>query len=480
MFSVPCVFFATISLFFTTVAYAEDNTDLLTAGATTKVSASKTLVPLDSPGGIGVRLNGYYILNASARHSESSENTKALENTKVLESPSKSTKDTKVSSDSKLSMPSEDTKTTTTESKKKPQQKIEDKPESTFQEDSSGKNESLSNESQVLIGAFTVIQQNPSPSLTHAQESYSSLAFSEKPAEVAIYNALKKIVSISCQGGVSLRELEVTLQDTLGVPVKLDERVLTGELGLDVNEPGAIQGSFSGVSARSALRRFLSNVFETPLTYVIRDETLLITDKQYAADNYLFLRIYPLPFSKDRNYISKLIKATVAPTTWDTVGGPNCVVPHHNTLLVSAPLEIHEEIEDALIGMERLAGIQHGQPCCRIHYIADEKIRQNIMDSLLETCNTILGDRSDNDAKISVNGAFITVHSKSRPFLVFSEELINSFQTYTRHHYEWCSPFINKDGIRLDGNLPLNSQSERNIVGGMGGGMGGGLGGGMF
>ena len=85
-----------------------------------------------------------------------------------------------------------------------------------------------------------------------------------------------------------------SLQDTLGVPVKLDERVLAGELGLDVNEPGAIQGSFSGVSARSALRRLLSNVFETPLTYVIRDEILLITDKQYAADNYLSIKVYPV------------------------------------------------------------------------------------------------------------------------------------------------------------------------------------------
>ena len=61
-----------------------------------------------------------------------------------------------------------------------------------------------------------------------------------------------------------------------------------------MNEPGAIQGTYSGVSARSALRRLLSNVFETPLTYVIQDEVLLITDKQYAADNYLSIKVYPV------------------------------------------------------------------------------------------------------------------------------------------------------------------------------------------
>jgi len=101
-------------------------------------------------------------------------------------------------------------------------------------------------------------------------------------------------VSLDFGGGASLREFEVTLQDTLGIPVKLDDRVLAGELGLDVNEPGAIQGSYGGVSARSALRRLLSNVFETPLTYVIQDEVLFITDKQYAADNYLSIKVYPV------------------------------------------------------------------------------------------------------------------------------------------------------------------------------------------
>ena len=76
--------------------------------------------------------------------------------------------------------------------------------------------------------------------------------------------------------------------------MKLDERVLAGELGLDVNEPGAVQGTYSGVSARSALRRLLSNVFENSLTYVIKDELLLITDKQYAADRYLSIKVYPV------------------------------------------------------------------------------------------------------------------------------------------------------------------------------------------
>ena len=131
--------------------------------------------------------------------------------------------------------------------------------------------------------------------ISELREKYKSVDLGgTSETEAKIYKALEEDVSLDFGGGASLREFEVTLQDTLGIPVKLDDRVLAGELGLDVNEPGAIQGTYSGVSARSALRRLLSNVFETPLTYVIKDEILLITDKQYAADNYLSIKVYPV------------------------------------------------------------------------------------------------------------------------------------------------------------------------------------------
>ncbi len=77
-----------------------------------------------------------------------------------------------------------------------------------------------------------------------------------------------------------------------------------------------------------------------------------------------------------------------------------------------------------------MEGIRHGNPCCRVHHIADERLRQHLADSLIETCNTTLGDLSDKDAKVSINGEFVTVRSASRPFLVYSEELINAFQTH--------------------------------------------------
>ena len=131
--------------------------------------------------------------------------------------------------------------------------------------------------------------------ITELRQKWASVNLGgESKQEEAIYKALKETVNLDFGGGASLREFEATLQDTLGIPVKLDDRVLAGELGLDVNEPNAVQGSYSGITARSALRRLLSNVFETPLTYVIQDELLLITDKQWAADNYLSIKVYPV------------------------------------------------------------------------------------------------------------------------------------------------------------------------------------------
>lgn len=117
----------------------------------------------------------------------------------------------------------------------------------------------------------------------------------DSPREEKIYSVLKETVPpLDFGDGVSLREFELTMTDTLGIPVVLDERVLAGELGLDLNEPEAMRGAYSGISTRSALRRVLANVFETPLTYVVKDEVLLITDKQYAADNYISTKVYPV------------------------------------------------------------------------------------------------------------------------------------------------------------------------------------------
>ena len=86
--------------------------------------------------------------------------------------------------------------------------------------------------------------------ITKLREKWASVNLGgESEQEEKIYKALKETVSLDFSGGASLREFEVTLQDTLGVPVKLDDRVLAGELGLDVNEPNAIQGVANGVTA---------------------------------------------------------------------------------------------------------------------------------------------------------------------------------------------------------------------------------------
>ena len=61
------------------------------------------------------------------------------------------------------------------------------------------------------------------------REKYKSVDLGgTSETEAKIYASLEENVSLDFGGGASLRELEVTLQDTLGVPVKLDDRVLAG------------------------------------------------------------------------------------------------------------------------------------------------------------------------------------------------------------------------------------------------------------
>ena len=319
------------------------------------------------------------------------------------------------------------------------------------------------------------------PSVRKATERYESLSpggmFEQ---ETKITDTLKETTTIDFSQGASLREFAEMMADTLGIQVKLDERVLAGELGLDVNEPNAIRGKYSNISARSALHLLLDNVFECPLTYAIKNEVLLITDKQYAADNYSTTKIYPPPFGRPHRDIASLIdliQNTIAPTTWNTVGGSGAISPLYDDLAITQTQEVHEELEDLLCQLERMAGIEHGTAMLRTHHIKDEALLNECVASLASRVNAVLGDRGDPSAKVDTSNGILFVQSSSRPFIIYAEELIEACQSRTVQEAEWCAPFITPQGITLQGNTPgTTPASGWNF----GGGMGGMLRGGMF
>jgi hypothetical protein len=295
------------------------------------------------------------------------------------------------------------------------------------------------------------IKSFPQPSISIATNDYAPITPSSFSS--AVNDALEKVVSLDFSEGASLSQFATTVENQLNIPVRLDERVLTGELGLDVNEPGAIRHiAAANQSVGSSLKQMLSNVFETPLTFVNWDCVLLITDKQYASDNYLETWIYPLPFDEDWASVIELIHQVIAPVTWNVVGGPGAIMPAGFTyggLAISQTYEVHQEIEQLLRMREIALWVEHGKENIRIYTVLDSSVLRDLGKSLKEICNSALGDLADESASVSVEQEKLIVRSSSRPFVVYAHQVISAYLGVLdqRSHYHQLPTDTNGDGV---------------------------------
>ncbi len=292
------------------------------------------------------------------------------------------------------------------------------------------------------------IKSFPQPSISIATNDYAPINSSSSSS---INDALEKVVPFDISEGASLREFADSLGHTLNIPVRLDERVLAGELGLDVNEPGAIFHTAAiNQSVRSSLSQMLSNVFETPLTFLNRHDVLLITDKQYAADNYLETWIYPLPFDEDRQSVIELIHQVIAPTTWNIVGGPGAIMPAgstHGGLAISQTYEIHHEIEQFLRIREIALWVEHGKKNIKIYTVLDSSALRDLEKSLKEMCNSALGDLADESASVSIEQEKLIVQSSSRPFIVYAHQVISAYLGVLDQRSQYHGLPTDKNGV---------------------------------
>ena len=132
--------------------------------------------------------------------------------------------------------------------------------------------------------------------ITELRKKYKSVDLGgDSESERKIYEALETTAEgfdLTDQG-VTLNQFTTVIEDKFGIPVDIDP-YLVNEFNIEPNEPPNLIGNYSGISLRSVLRRALATYGEVPLTYVIRDEVLLITEKTYAEQNYLSIRVYPV------------------------------------------------------------------------------------------------------------------------------------------------------------------------------------------
>jgi hypothetical protein len=161
---------------------------------------------------------------------------------------------------------------------------------------------------------------------------------------------------------VPIRQLASVLERELSLPVLVDEAALEA-VNLDPAIP--VRLIATRMSLQSALNRVLRPV---GLTYTIRDEALVITTVEEAESDIL-TAVYPVcdlvrrsrllhrPWDDEYDFDSLIqtVRCTVAPETWDQVGGYGTVQPFDKKrcLVVSQTMDVHEQIQSLLSRLRR-------------------------------------------------------------------------------------------------------------------------------
>lgn len=231
---------------------------------------------------------------------------------------------------------------------------------------------------------------------------------------------------------ITLRQLHEQLVKALGCPIDIDLKALT-EWGYDIDATTVPACDIEGGTVGKAMARLLR-----PLTLALAsiDDRMVITTSEEVQENPV-VGVYPMPLgSRNMQEVIDLVQDNVAAATWDSVGGPNSIMPHDDRqqLVVSASLDIHL---DVLAFMRSLDAFDPGgappaagaarQAAARVHQLRNPGLAAELAGKLVGLTNEALGPLADPQATVSVVAGQIVVQSASRPFQVYAGELIRSF-----------------------------------------------------
>ena len=125
--------------------------------------------------------------------------------------------------------------------------------------------------------------------ITKLREKYKSVDLGNPgSSEKRLYEALDQPVDELNFQETPLRDVINQLKDKYDIPILADKKAFE-DAGLDLDTTVVTQ-NVSGISLRSALRLLLGDI---DLTYLIKDEVMLITTKDKAAEN-LVIKVYPV------------------------------------------------------------------------------------------------------------------------------------------------------------------------------------------
>ena len=172
------------------------------------------------------------------------------------------------------------------------------------------------------------------------------------PQEARIRKALDEKTAVEFIE-TPLHDVTVYLAKKHSIEIQIDKRALD-DAGLGTDTP--VTRMVKDISLRSLLRLMLK---EFDLTFVIDNEVLMLTTVDEAGQR-LHTQIYDVEdlvvtdAGVDYDSLVSMILATIAPTTWDEVGGPGSISTLHRTLIISQTEEVHEQIESLLASVARV------------------------------------------------------------------------------------------------------------------------------
>ena len=264
----------------------------------------------------------------------------------------------------------------------------------------------------------------PQPNILHATNTYESRHLGLRKNETKIREALDKEIKDFRFIETPLRDVSTAVGNSQGIPVQVDFKALD-EAGFDLETP--LTKSISGVSLRSALHLILGDM---DLTYLIKDDVLLITTKDKASENPTIVS-YPVVWSCDYQVLADLIHNTISPQSWNIVGanGVLQLYPLNNEIVISQTEEVHEEILDLFRNIiDTDASSTDGSVITRTYQITDASLLPDVEKKVIEICSAALGEQSDPKAKITRIGNTLVVQSAVRAFQVYAAEVIRSLQ----------------------------------------------------
>ncbi len=270
---------------------------------------------------------------------------------------------------------------------------------------------------------------HPEPSLRYATPRYEA-EFPAGPMVRRLWDLLEQ--PLPPEGmrfeEAPLRDIAAWVETTFGVPTDIDARGLE-DFGLDSDTPLSV--SIENASLGAALEQALQ-----PLDLGIMPTAgrPIITTLERIEENML-VGLYPLPLgATDMQAMIDLIQSTIASDSWDVLGGPASIRPHDELaiLAISQTADRHREIIRLMRSLDAFGPVDPPaaaarKPAVRVHQVRSPDLAEELAAKLPELCNAALGPEADPEAKVSVVAGRIVVQSASRPFQVYAEELIRSF-----------------------------------------------------